>query len=215
MIDGLQRHDLLRVDPAGWRRALEHIPDVASRPWVSGWAERGWPVIVRRYQREDAADLIPVAVCLPPACARPGRALQLKSEDVRERLPPVDLSACADAAPLHWRDTLRSLLAIGDQIQVRPSVFGSLLWQTLTGLNFLSADSDLDLIWRVARPQQALSLARSLAACTEASPMRIDGEFMLPSGAAVHWREWLDEPEEVIVKSMRRVDRCARERVFA
>jgi len=31
----------------------------------------------------------------------------------------------------------------------------------------------------------------------------------------VHWREWLDEPEEVIVKSMRRVDRCARERVFA
>jgi phosphoribosyl-dephospho-CoA transferase len=213
VIESLQRHALLRVTTLGWQRALARSPALASRPYVPEWAGRGWPVIVRRYLPEDAAGLIPVAIPLPPQAGKPGATLQLQPEEIHAPLPPVALSACLDAAPVAWRETLHSLLASSERCGCAPAVFGSLLWQMLTGLTYLHERSDLDLLWRVTRHEQAEELVRSIARCARKCPMRIDGELVLPDGAGVHWREW-DGAAEVLVRTLHRVERRRTDQLF-
>ena len=213
VIESLQRHDLLRVDPAGWQQALAHLAPIAARPHVREWACRGWPVIVRRYAPGEAPDLIPVAISLPAPARRPGVALALPLSCIVERLPAVAVSACCSQAPAAWRDTLQSLLAIGERCGSAPAVFGSLMWQTLTGLSYLHERSDVDLLWRVTRREQARELVHAIASCARNSPMRIDGELLLPDGAGIQWREW-DSAGEVIVRTLHRAESRAADQLF-
>jgi phosphoribosyl-dephospho-CoA transferase len=61
--DGHRRHDLLDVEPAAWAAALAGRPDLAGAPHVAAWAERGFPVIVRRrYPGETTAQVITQAL---------------------------------------------------------------------------------------------------------------------------------------------------------
>jgi phosphoribosyl-dephospho-CoA transferase len=72
---------------------------------------------------------------------------------------------------------------------VEPAVFGSLLWQHLTGLGYLSPHSDLDVLWPVPADFDVLSLVFSIAEIQRAARLRIDGEVIFPDGSAVNWRE--------------------------
>lgn len=199
----LRRHDLLRLSPAGWQSALAHCRAPALRPWVREWASHDWPVIVRRYAPDDVSERIPVAIPLSPGAGKPGAALQVDAREILQVLPPVTVSACVAAAPVTWQASLRLLQQLADQYKSDVAVFGSLLWQTMTGLTYLNADSDLDLLWRVARPEQARELAAAIARFASQASLRIDGEFLLPDGGGVQWREWLDGADEVIVKTLR------------
>jgi phosphoribosyl-dephospho-CoA transferase len=212
--EGWQRHDLLRIDPRGWRRALSLRPDLACVELLSGWADQGWPVMVRRYLASDTSDRIPVAVSLPRAAGKAGMALQVSQQDVLECLAPTSLSDAAAHAPSGWRSVLQQLVAIATRFGSAHAVFGSLLWQRLTGMTYLHAGSDLDLIWRVADSAQAVQLAAAIDACAAHSPMPIDGEFILPSGGAVNWREFHSRRQEVLVKTLRGVDIVARQQLF-
>jgi phosphoribosyl-dephospho-CoA transferase len=212
--EGWQRHDLLRIDPRGWRCALSSRPDMAGVELLSDWADKGWPVMVRRYVASDTSDQIPVAICLPCAGGKTGMALQVNERDVLACLAPTSLSDAAPHAPSGWRSVLQQLAAIATRFGCAHAVFGSLLWQRLTGMTYLHAGSDLDLIWRVADPAQAVQLAAAIDACAAHSPVRIDGEFILPSGAAVNWREFHSRRQEVLVKTLRGVDIVARQQLF-
>lgn len=215
MTEGWQRHDLLRIDPLGWRRALALRSDLAAVEVLSGWADKGWPVMVRRYLASDTSDRIPVAVSLPCTAGRAGVALQVRHEDVVARVAPTSLSEAAAHAPPGWKSLLRQLAAIAEGFGSAHAVFGSLLWQRLTGMSYLHARSDLDVIWRVAHPAQALQLAAAIDACAAHSPMPIDGEFILPGGGAVNWREFHARGPDVLVKTLRGVDIVARQQLFA
>jgi phosphoribosyl-dephospho-CoA transferase len=56
------------------------------------------------------------------------------------------LRSAARVADPSWRPTIASLLAVGARTGVEPSVFGSLLWEHLTGLAYLTPHSDLDVL---------------------------------------------------------------------
>jgi phosphoribosyl-dephospho-CoA transferase len=72
---------------------------------------------------------------------------------------------------------------------VEPAAFGSLLWQHLTGLAYLSRNSDLDVLWPVPTGFDVLSLVFGIAEVARAAPLRIDGEVIFPDGSAVNWYE--------------------------
>jgi phosphoribosyl-dephospho-CoA transferase len=72
---------------------------------------------------------------------------------------------------------------------VEPSVFGSLLWEHLTGLAYLTPHSDLDVLWSVPADFDVLSLVFSIAEVQRDTPLRIDGEVIFPNDSAVNWRE--------------------------
>jgi phosphoribosyl-dephospho-CoA transferase len=184
-----RRHDLLRVAPGAWASALANYPSLVDLPLVEAWADRGWPVIVRRRGEAEDPDLAPVGVPLSPAHGKRRVALLLPRADVLQRSSPPLLRAAARVADPGWRSTIVSLLALGARIGVEPAAFGGLLWQHLTGLAYLSPHSDLDLLWPVPAAFDVLSLVFSIAEVQRDAPLRIDGEVIFPDGSAVNWRE--------------------------
>jgi phosphoribosyl-dephospho-CoA transferase len=202
----MQRHDLLRIDPEAWEEMLRGHPSLVTIPLVADWAVRGWPVIVRRRMVGDLPEDVPAAVPLPPSYGKHRVGFSFRSDKVAVPLPPVQLSDAVSGAPKPWQQTIAGLLALGAAIGVAPRVFGGLLWQHVTGLAYLSPQSDLDLLWPVADQHTGTALLAGLRRLDADSPVRLDGELILPDGGGVNWRELALASDgtsgEVLVKTM-------------
>ncbi len=212
----MRRHDLLRVGPASWQATLDRHAGLRDLPLVADWARKRWPVIVRRRMAGDAPDHIPAALSLPPGQGRRRIALSLPNDADLLALPPVLLREAARTAPAGWQTVIAGLLALGDAVGATPRVFGALLWQHVTGLPYLTAQSDLDLLWSGADAGRVRTLVAGLSRLDGDSPVRIDGEVELPDGAASHWRELADDrgSRSVLLKTMNGVEMRASARLF-
>ena len=184
-----RRHELLHVAPDVWASLLAFRPPLADLPLLGEWADRGWPVIVRRRCEADDRHLVPVGVPLPPLAGKRRVALLIPPDSVLQRSLPPSLHATAKAADPGWRSTIDALVAVGVRSGVEPAAFGSLLWQHLTGLAYLSPHSDLDVLWPIPANFDVHSLVCSIAEIQHDAPLRIDGEIIFPDGSAVNWRE--------------------------
>lgn len=199
-----QRHELLRIDPAAWSFAIARSPH-AAHPLLVAWAERGWPAILRRRQACDVSDLLPVGVPFPPEEGKLRIDLLVPHTAVLCRSPRPPLADTSGAAPADWQEPISGLRALGARHGVEPAPFGSMLWQHLTGLRYLSATSDLDLLWPFDAVCNLAALLEGIAAIEGAAPMRIDGEIAFADGSAVNWRELAealrDDAAELLVKT--------------
>jgi phosphoribosyl-dephospho-CoA transferase len=214
----LRRHDLLRVDPAAWDAMLRRHPGFADLPLVADWARLDWPVIVRRRMVGDFVDSLPAALPLPPYLGKRRLAFNFSSGEAVTALPPVLLCDAARTVPPEWQPVIGALVDLGDAVEIAPRVFGALLWQHTTGLPYLSARSDLDLLWSISDERTALSLVERLLRLDAESPVRLDGELELPDGAGVNWRELAqnraDPGDELLVKTMDGVEMRTRAALF-
>ena len=182
-----RRHDLLRIRPDAWRIIFAALPEHSRVDVLSSWAENGYPFIIRRYFPAESHGSVPAGVPLPPSLGKQRIAISFALEDVASRVASVSLREAGNLAPPAWADTISALLDLGKQFDADPHVVGSLLWQRLTGLPYLTEASDLDLLWplsAVSRP-----FLDELAAIDRGSPVRLDGELDLTNGSAVNWRE--------------------------
>jgi len=196
------RHDLLSVAPEAWRALLAARPDLDGIPHLADWAARGWPVIARRRLPGEDAACIPAGLPLPPALGKRRIGLLFERAALTPR-PGLSLDEARDTAPAAWQPTLDALIAHG--ADRGPRVFGALLWQALTGLPYLSATSDLDLLWPGPVPQAFLD---GLARIAARAPMPIDGEIVLPDGFGLNWRELLAAGPDgtVLAKGLERLE---------
>ncbi len=206
----IERHQMVRVDPAAWRDVLSTLPQDLEGTVVAGWATRGWPLIGRRAACEDVEGMVPLGLPLPPSLGRRRLMLRLPPEAIRARHQPPLLQACSAIAPAAWRPTIGDLLAADADVRC----FGSLAWQWLTDLPYLTPTSDLDLLWTVESAAEADALVERIAPIADHAPMRLDGELLLPSGQAIQWREWASDAPEVIAKSMQGVTMVHRAALF-
>jgi len=202
-----QRHELLRIEAGFWSSMLELRPAAAAEPFLAAWANNGWPLIVRRRMAGDNPDRVPVGVPLPPAAGKMRIALTVPEQAVLQRSPPPSLPAVFLAADPAWGPTIHALVALGARHSVSPAAFGSLLWQYLTGLPYLSPRSDVDVLWPIRADCEIGALVAGIAAAELGAPVRIDGEVVFPDGEAVNWRELhmalnQDGPTEVLAKSI-------------
>jgi phosphoribosyl-dephospho-CoA transferase len=193
-----RRHDLVRAEPSAWAASLAARPDLAALPWVADWAANGWPLMVRRPTEGDALGRVPLGLPLPPSAGKLRLAFALPSEALGPSEPPPLLSQAMVSAPPAWRATLERLVTLDPGVRV----FGALAWQALTGLQYLSPTSDLDLFWPMPEASQVERLLAAIAAIEAEAPMRLDGELATPDGAAVNWRELASGAEEVLVKRL-------------
>ena len=208
------RHALVRADPAAWAGLLAARRDLDGLPHLPGWAALGRPLIVRRLNPGEEGGLVPLGLPLPPADGKRRIGLALPALALRPVTAP-SLAEAASHAPSAWRPTLEAVLALADAHGLTPRPFGALLWQAVTGLPYLSASSDLDLLWPCPGPVPAALLA-GLARIDASAPVRLDGEVLIPDGGGVHWRELHDAAEggSVLAKYRDRVGmRAARELV--
>ncbi|WP_273454506.1 malonate decarboxylase holo-[acyl-carrier-protein] synthase, partial [Nevskia ramosa] len=197
------RHRLLRLAPAAWAALIASRNDLAGEPLLESWAQRGWPLIVRRRLPGEVPTSLPVGLPLPPSAGKRRIALQIQADDIASVAALPRLAEVIAAAPQDWRPTLQQLVAIGERFGVETRVFGSLAWQWLTGLTYIGASSDIDLTWTLPRKTQIDDLLAALAAIDAAAPMRVDGEWLRADGSGVNWRELQARSAEVMLKTAR------------
>lgn len=197
MGEALARHSMVKVTAAGWTAVMKRYPELASEPIVAGWAHVGRPLVVRRPACSDTAGLVPLGLPLPPSHGKRRIAVSLAAADIVAFAPPPLLADAAAAAPTAWRETIEKLVELLPETRA----YGSLAWQHLTGLSYLSDGSDLDLLWPLSSADKTGILLSGIARIAKQSPMRLDGEITGPAGG-VQWRELTGTDEdEVLVKS--------------
>jgi phosphoribosyl-dephospho-CoA transferase len=196
----LRRHDLIFVSPAAWRSLLQTRDDLSGEPLIVDWADRGWPLVARRATPCEK-DGLALGLPLPPFAGKRRISLLMRLEDIVAKALPLELRAAMSVAPEPWRHTLEELASLASRRGVEARIFGSLAWRALTGLDYLSAGSDIDFLLPLPRESDLARLTTELAAIEAAAPMRLDGELVRGDGASVNWRELHTGEREVLVKT--------------
>jgi len=196
----LRRHDLIFVSPVAWRSLLQRRDDLGGEPLVLEWVDRGWPLIARRAAHGEAHGL-PLGLPLPPYAGKRRLSLLIQPEDIVSTAPPLGLSAAIGVAPNLWQHTLGAVLSLASRHGVEARIFGSLAWCALTGLDYLTDTSDLDLLLPIHCGSDLVRLTADLAAIEAKAPMRLDGELMRDDGASASWRELHTGARELLVKT--------------
>jgi phosphoribosyl-dephospho-CoA transferase len=184
----LRRHDLVWLSRAGWQhlRNGSHEPEVLE--CMEHWCEGRLPLVVGR--QDPACQELALGLAAPLAWGRRKIALRVPHgailyHDAFPRAPEVARLLPVVLRP-RWAELNVALAAAG----VEPRVHGSHGWQRLTGLRYLTPQSDIDLLVPVSDVRAADAAAHRLDAFRWSGP-RIDGELIFPNGNAVAWREWL------------------------
>ena len=198
------RHDLVFVSPQGWRALFATRRDLAMDPMVARWPGQGWPAVRRRAMPGETSG-VALGLPLPPSAGKRRIAFLLPPGDIISIVRPPSLEAACGSAPRAWWPTLDRLCELALRHSAEARVFGSLAWRSLTGLNYITDHSDLDLLLECRRDTDLERLVNEIAAVEADGPIRIDGELMRGDGAAVNWREFHAGAGEVLVKSVNRV----------
>ncbi len=191
------------------RHALVWLP--ADAPWqaltpgaaprLRTWFAAGHPAVVARCDGSEPAGSLRLGVPLPPAEHKQRLALCVPASQVSRQAPPLALDTVVAHAPAIVRAALRELADAAHAQGPAPRVFGSFAWQALTGLAYVHAGSDLDLLWRVSTPAQADGVVALLQPWEHRHGLRADGELLLPGDQAVNWREYAGAADRLLAKS--------------
>lgn len=205
MKKALQRHGLAWLDPD--LDVSSCAADPANASAVREWISEGLPLVVARQPWQRDANLAHVAVglTLPPPAIRQRVSLVVSTEAILRQSGPMDLVQALSAVDGPCRELIQRILAICKDTKVTPYVYGSALWQTVSGRTYMTEASDLDVLFVCDESSDMRLLLNSLEAC-EGSVPRLDGEIVVPSGWAAAWREIAAAgktagPETVLVKS--------------
>lgn len=209
MIPGLRRHAL------AWLGGPPGAETDDDRRRAAGWQDAGRPFVVARFG--DDGGMLRLGFCtVDPRHPelRPRRvAVRAEPSDVTAIDRPPALAAIVAAAAAHPRREALARLhdaASAEGIDLR--VYGSWMWQALTGDAHVHALSDLDVLADVADLDAAARVAAFLARQETATGLTLDGELHLAGIGDLSWRELRGEAPEVLVKTlhaMRLVPRAA------
>ncbi|MEN5425519.1 malonate decarboxylase holo-[acyl-carrier-protein] synthase [Stenotrophomonas pennii] len=192
----MHRHDLVWIDPqATWTTLSPQ-----AEPRLRAWLQARLPLVVAR--RDPAVDgaQLRLGVPLPLDEGRHRLSLRVGHDAVVRHAPPLRLTEVIDALSAPWRPALQALQQRCAAQALFPRVFGSHAWQAITGLDYLHAGSDLDLLWQVDGPGQAAQVCRLLQDWEALHGVRADGELVFDAAQAVNWREYAGAAARVLVK---------------
>lgn len=183
---------------------LDAHGDLATDPLLARWPKMRWPTIRRRALPSEATGLA-LGLPLPPSAGKKRISFLVDIDQVASVARPPSLQQAQAYAPRNWWSALDRLDALALRHSVDARVFGSLAWQSLTGLDYVTGRSDLDVLFEFRRETDIDHFVADVAAIETGGPMRLDGELMGADGAAVNWRELHGGASELLVKSIDRV----------
>lgn len=188
------RHDLVWID----REAVATVPagarDAQLYPVVNEWIILDRPLVVRcQPPRAETAGCLAVGLPLPPSLGKRRIPFEVDPRAIVRGASPPLLAEITNEFASDRRASLLQLCAAAREIDIEFRVFGSAAWQLLTGLSYLTSESDIDLLWRPSTDSQLAQGIALLQAWERAGRIRADGEILLGDDA-VSWREWAHDP---------------------
>jgi phosphoribosyl-dephospho-CoA transferase len=198
-MNGLRRHTLV------WLSQAPGAETEDDRSRAARWHEAGRPFVVTR-RRNDGHEVGLGFCTTDPAHPelRPRRVAARTDPTliVRHARPPAlgEIARCPAATTR--ADSFSRLTAAAADAGVALQVYGSWMWQALTGERHVHAGSDLDVVIDVADLGGAARTADFLAHAEQDLPFRIDGELSFPDLGEVPWRELLQDRDEILLKSI-------------
>jgi phosphoribosyl-dephospho-CoA transferase len=192
----LARHTLVWVRPESHATVTAQAGDDAMQMQVAAWLAADRPLVVARQPCGEnssatiAAGTIATGLALPPASGKCRIALGVAAQDIARYTPPLRLDHAIAHAPAGWQPALVELDGAASDIGIELHVFGSLSWQALSGLQYLTPRSDIDLLWQPHSHVQLRQGVELLARWEQEHGLRADGEVLFGGNSAVSWREW-------------------------
>lgn len=183
-----RRHDLVWLSDQAWLAILS----MQSGPVVDAleaWSKAGWPTVVRRRDKDAAEHVLCIGIALPPKAGHKIRiAAHTAIDHITHHQSAVKLDMLIPYAPHLWQTGLRRFALDAQQLGCVFYVYGSLALQCITRQTYLSATSDIDLLFR---PQTRSQLDAGLVILKRhAQSLPLDGEIVFPGELAVAWKEW-------------------------
>jgi phosphoribosyl-dephospho-CoA transferase len=184
-----ERHKLVWLSERGWRSVLEAAPP-GAQDTIDRWRQADWPAVVRRTDENTPDDQVCLGIALPPDSSGGKIRIPLRAAvtDVTKILEPVRIGAVIAAVPAAWCPGLAALETSAENHGLAIRGYGSLALQALTGQSYLTATTDIDLLFYPATCAQLRTGLDLLASHAAALPL--DGEVCFPSGQAVAWKEF-------------------------
>ncbi|WP_425065858.1 malonate decarboxylase holo-[acyl-carrier-protein] synthase [Reyranella sp.] len=196
---GLRRHTLV------WLSQPPEAESMDDRARAAAWHVSDRPFIVTR-RRDDGRDIGLGFCTTDPAHPelRPRRvaARTDPARILRHARPPglAEIARCPAATAK--AESFSRLVSAATPAGLDIRVYGSWMWQALTGERHVHEASDLDVVIDVVDLKAAGRAAAFLAAAEQDLAFRIDGELSFPGAGEVQWRELLQAKDEVLLKSV-------------
>ena len=167
------------------------VSDGELHAHVAVWLAADRPLVVARQPcGATLSDRISVGLALPPAQGKRRIGLVVTIQDIVRHMPPLRLADAVAHAPAEWQSALVELDVATKDMEIELRVFGSLAWQALSGLNYMTEKSDIDLLWHPLSHMQLQQGIALLERWEQDHGLRADGEVLFGAGSAVSWREW-------------------------
>lgn len=205
---GLRRHALV------WLSQPPQADDGPDSVLAAKWHADDRPFVICR--RRSERDEVSLGFCVvhekfPEIRPRRIGARTLAAHIVRTARPPAlaEVARCGPA--LDRAASFRHLIDEAARAGLDLRVYGSWMWQALTGEGHVRPTSDLDLLLDVAGPREADEAAALLAREEAALTFKLDGELSFAGRGEVQWREFLLSAPEVLVKAVDSVRMMRRE----
>jgi phosphoribosyl-dephospho-CoA transferase len=152
---------------------------------------------------------------LPPSLGKRRLAFMIQPDTIARSAHPLALTDIIPHLPVEWRRPLLQLSRGGEAIGLEFRVYGSAAWEALTGLSYLTPESDIDLLWRPTGTAQLADGIALLANWEAATGRHVDGEILFRDDDAVAWREWAEAERKhasprFLVKSLAGPRLCTR-----
>lgn len=198
---GLSRHSLVWMRPNCRAAVAAQVKDGATHTQVAAWLAADRPLVVARQPCGAAlpdtitpgtisVGTISTGLALPPAPDKRRIGLVVAAHEIARYTQPLLLADAIPHSTAAWQPALAELHDAAINIGIKLRVFGSLAWQALSGMQYLTPHSDIDLLWNPlshAQLQQGIAL---LARWEQEHGLRADGEVLFGASSAVSWREW-------------------------
>lgn len=196
---GFRRHALVRLSQA------PKTGSDADGALANAWQALGRPFVVARRRVELEAVALGFCVAderLPELRPRRVAALTESRHVVGVARPPrLDEIARCPAAQ-DCAASFSHLAGAAEQAGFDIRVYGSWMWQALTGERHVRGESDLDVLVDVADAGEADRAAEFLEQAEAGLAFKLDGELSIAGFGEVHWREYRQGKAEVLLKSV-------------
>jgi len=213
----VRRHDMVSVAPAFAEEVATQCATPEDHGAIAHWMRAAWPMVVRMQPPgAHAAGRLAVGAPLPPSMGRRRIALHIDDAWVVRVAPPPRLADVDTSLAFGWRSAVRDLASRAEDAGIVLRVFGSVAWQALTGISWLTPESDLDILWAPADLRELDTGAALLASWAAASGVPLDGELVFGE-RAVSVREWREARAgaRLLVKTLHGVALCTRAELIA